>query len=65
MLYGPGFSPEVTLKALSCFDDGNLADLPDDLRVRLIAAVREVDLDRLPALETGSKSVAPDADLGT
>src|SRR5208282_6173281 len=53
MLYGPSFNPELTLKALSFFDDGNLADLPADLKERLVATVREVDLDRLPSLEAG------------
>ena len=48
MLYGPGFNPEVTLKALSFFDDGNLQALPKDLRQRLVDAVRQVDLDHLP-----------------
>jgi hypothetical protein len=27
-LYGPSFNPEITLKALSFFDDGNLHELP-------------------------------------
>jgi hypothetical protein len=44
-LYGPTFNPEVTLKALSYFDDGNLCDLPNDLKLRLVEAAREVDLD--------------------
>jgi hypothetical protein len=47
-LYGPTFNPEVTLKALSYFDDGNLRDLPDDLKLRLVNAARDVDLDHLP-----------------
>ena len=62
-LYGPAFNPEVTLKALSFFDDGNLNDLPGDLKLRLVAAVREVDLDHLPVLDTGSRRVRPDDDL--
>jgi hypothetical protein len=40
----------VTLKALSYFDDGNLRDLPNDLKLRLVEAAREVDLDHLPAI---------------
>jgi len=31
-LYGPSFNPEITLKALSYFDDGNLRDLSDELK---------------------------------
>jgi hypothetical protein len=49
-LYGQTFNPEVTLKALSYFDDGNLRDLPNDLKLRLVEAAREVDLDHLPVL---------------
>jgi Nucleotidyl transferase AbiEii toxin, Type IV TA system len=49
-LYGPSFNPEITLKALTYFGDGNLRDLPDDLKLRLLTAVRGVDLDHLPAI---------------
>ena len=62
MLYGPTFNPEITLKALSFFGDGNLQDLPDDLKQRLVAAVREADLDHLPALDGNSQR--SDADNG-
>jgi hypothetical protein len=53
-IYGPQFNPEITLKALSYFGDGNLRHLPDDMKSRLAAAAREVDLDRLPKLDRGS-----------
>lgn len=53
-IYGPSFNPQITLKALSYFDDGNLRDLPEAMKLRLATAVREVDLDHLPAIrETG------------
>ena len=61
-LYGPTFNPEVTLKALSYFDDGNLRELPDDLRLRLVESAREVDLDRLPVI--GAEFQRTDADYG-
>jgi hypothetical protein len=61
-LYGPTFNPEVTLKALSYFDDGNLRDLPDDLKLRLVNAAREVDLDHLPVL--GADLRRADTDFG-
>lgn len=54
LLYGHTFNPEVTLKALSFFDDGNLRGLPDSLKQRLVDAVRRVDLDRLPVLDAKS-----------
>jgi hypothetical protein len=50
-LYGTSYNPEITLKALSYFDDGNLRDLPDNMKLRLTTAVRAVDLDHLPTLE--------------
>ena len=50
-LYGPSFNPEVTLKALSYFDDGNLHDLPTDMKFRLAGAVCKVDLQHLPSLD--------------
>jgi hypothetical protein len=47
-IYGRQFNPEITLKALSYFGDGNLRRLPEPLKARLAKAVREADLDRLP-----------------
>jgi hypothetical protein len=49
-IYGPQFNPQITLKALSFFGDGDLPRLPEAVRARLAAAARQVDLDRLPAL---------------
>jgi hypothetical protein len=50
-LYGSSFNPEITLKALSYFDDGNLRELPEEVKLRLTTAVRSVDLDHLPSLD--------------
>jgi Nucleotidyl transferase AbiEii toxin, Type IV TA system len=49
-IYGPSFNPQITLKALSYFADGNLARLPEEVKNRLAAIARDVDLDRLPEL---------------
>ena len=49
-LYGSTFNPQITLKALSFFDDGDLRLLPEDVKLRLVTAAREVDLDHLPGL---------------
>ena len=49
-LYGPQFNPQIALKALSFFDEGNLRRLTKATRDRLAKAVREVDLDRLPTI---------------
>jgi hypothetical protein len=59
-LYGPSFNPEITLKALSYFDDGNLRNLPDDLKQRLVIAARDVNLDCLPGLDGGTGIVDSD-----
>jgi len=50
-VYGHSFNPELTLKSLCYFADGDLETLPSDARGRLLAAVREVDLDHLPVIE--------------
>lgn len=52
-LYGTSFNPEVTLKALSYFDDGDLRALPDAVKSRLVIAARGVDLEHLPDLDHG------------
>lgn len=49
-IYGASFNPEITLKALSYFDDGNLRRLPQVTKDRLAKAAREVNLDRLPSI---------------
>jgi hypothetical protein len=49
-IYGPKFNPQITLKALSFFGDGNLARLPQSVQDRLARAAREVDIDRLPEI---------------
>ncbi len=46
-------------QALSYFDDGNLRELSEEVRIRLAAAVQEVDLDHLPTID-GSKRMDRD-----
>jgi hypothetical protein len=58
-IYGTQFNPEITLKALSYFDDGNLRRLPESLKARLAKAAREVDLDRLPDLSDLKRNWEP------
>ncbi len=59
MIYGAQFSPEITLKALSYFEDGNVRTLLPAVRRRLVTAVRAVDPDRLPELGHGHRSAGP------
>ena len=49
-IYGKRFNPELTLKALCYFKDGNVDKLPQEAKQRLIKAVQPVDLTKLPRL---------------
>jgi len=51
-IYGPTFNPQITLKALSFFGDGNLSRLPQETQDRLAKAAREVDLNNLPKIDS-------------
>ncbi|MBX9617395.1 MAG: nucleotidyl transferase AbiEii/AbiGii toxin family protein [Caulobacteraceae bacterium] len=51
VIYGPSFSPQSALKALSYFDDPSLGSLPHTLKDVLSKAVRGVDLAALPDLQ--------------
>ncbi len=56
-IYGTQFNPQITLKALTYFEDGSLPRLPQDMKDRLARAVSAVDLDRLPVVTaSGSAS---------
>jgi hypothetical protein len=59
-LYGSTFNPQITLKALSFFDDGDLRLLPEDMKLRLAAAAREVDLDHLPGIDKFTRQIDQD-----
>jgi len=59
-IYGPSFNPQLTLKALSFFGDGNLHRVPREVQDRLARAAREVDLDRLPRLADLVRAFEPD-----
>jgi Nucleotidyl transferase AbiEii toxin, Type IV TA system len=63
-LYGASFNPQITLKALSYFEDGKLRRLPEDAKTRLSTAARDVDLDYLPSLDKLIGNRAVDDDLG-
>lgn len=47
-IYGKDFNPQISLKALSYFQDGDLSSLPEDLKKRLTDAIISVDLGKLP-----------------
>ena len=49
-VHGDRFNPILTLKALTFFGDGDLSEIRTVVRDRLAAAVRDVDLDKMPSL---------------
>lgn len=51
-IYGQGFNPQITLKALIYFGDGDLTAVPDEMRALLVQSVAAVDLGQLPELES-------------
>ena len=54
MIYGAGFNPLITLKALSYFGDGDLPTLPPAVQQHLTAAASAVDLNFLPPVRPGT-----------
>jgi hypothetical protein len=42
------------------FDDGDLRLLPEDIKLRLATAAREVDLDHLPGIDKFSRQIDQD-----
>jgi hypothetical protein len=55
-IYGTAFEPQITVKALTYFGDGDLPSLPADVRQRLVAAATAVDLDALPPISLFGRS---------
>ena len=51
-LYGSSFNPQNTLKSLAFFEDGNLSELSEEVKERLTAAIKTVDLNHLPMLSS-------------
>jgi hypothetical protein len=56
-IYGAAFNPQITLKALSYFDD--VDELPPEIKRALQDAVRKVDLNALPALVAADRIGSP------
>lgn len=59
-IYGETFNPQETLKSLSFFDDGNLHKLSEDVKLRLVKAARDVDMDHLPSLDLSDRDWSHD-----
>ena len=50
-IYGKNFNPQNTLKALCYFEDGNVAQLSDSIKRKLVKLASSVDLNSLPILK--------------
>lgn len=61
--YGKTFNPQITLMALSYIEDGNLRNLPEDTKIRLVTAARDVDLGNLASLSQRVREKAGERDL--
>ncbi len=57
LIYGEEFNPLLSLKAISHHEEPALDALPVAIRRDLVAAVRRVDLNRLPVLSAVRKRV--------
>jgi hypothetical protein len=55
-IYGKAFEPQITLKALTYFGDGDLPTLPADMQQRLVKAATAVDLATLPVIRLLGKT---------
>lgn len=51
-IYGNEYNPLLTLKALTVFEDGNLKTLNQDIQNDLTQFTKEVDLQKLPVIES-------------
>jgi hypothetical protein len=59
-IYGSQFNPQLTLKALAYYGDGNLDQVPHETQLRLVKAATEVDPSTLaPTLRSGGQSLKP------
>jgi hypothetical protein len=55
-IYGTAFEPQITLKALTYFGDGDLPTLPAVVQQRLVKAATAVDLGVLPVVRLFGQS---------
>ncbi len=58
-VYGRGFNPLLSLKALSYFADGDLSSLSNKIQSRLMEAVGKVDPDQIPEIQPRPGGITP------
>jgi hypothetical protein len=49
-VYGPQYNAWLSKKALACFEENDVRQLPVEARQRLVAAAEALDVDNLPAM---------------
>ena len=54
-IYGSQYTPILTLKALSCFEGGDLGSLEDEIKKRLLQEVELINFDNIPSIQTKHK----------
>jgi hypothetical protein len=62
-IYGSQYNPAITLKALSYFREGNVAELPATIQTDLIQAIGSVSMENIPTI-TCSCIIGEDIDQG-
>lgn len=51
VLYGKAFNAAITLKALTYYADGDLLEVPTEIRSRIIQAVKNLDAEKVLEFE--------------
>jgi len=51
-IYGKQYNPQLTLKALTYYGDGNLHEVPESIQRRLVKAATSVDVNNLPVVRS-------------
>ncbi|NQY73357.1 MAG: nucleotidyl transferase AbiEii/AbiGii toxin family protein [Candidatus Margulisbacteria bacterium] len=63
-IYGEGFNPIITLKALVFFDDGDLSDLSEKIKQDMNKEVSSVVMSKIPVLDPSKTKDIGDTDQG-
>ncbi len=64
-VFGPEFNPLLTLKALSFYGEGDLDDVPGEVRDNLVKAAAAVDLQSLPVFQPRARLCPDEAGVDT
>ena len=62
-IYGNQYNPDITLKSLAYFDEGNVTELSEMIREDLVKAIKNVRLENIPTIKSSCK-IGEDLDQG-